>query len=79
MLVLVCPHSFPRAATIIIKITDVNDELPQFVGDYENLNIDEFDELQKPPPEDSVLIFKLKVKDPDENDTIKLSVRCVDQ
>lgn len=39
--------------------------------------LDEFDEIQDPPPEDSVFIFTLKLRDPDEGDTINLSVRCV--
>lgn len=60
--------------TVIITITDVKDELPQIVGDYTNLNIDEFDELQQPPPPNNVNIFTLTVTDPDEGDTINLSV-----
>lgn len=58
--------------TVIITIQDVKDESPIFKGDYSALDIDEFDENDV--PEESMFVFQVTVSDPDEGDTIHLSI-----
>ena len=55
----------------------MNDEPPVFKGEYNELSMNEFSALE--PPQDSVPVFEVTVCDPDEVDTIELSIRWVDE